>query len=202
MFALSSARRREMLDRYGMEVLSVAVLPLGGSEPGWTLAAISAVVEAAFGSERRISIQPLLRLPLHPSPLILTPTPAHFVPSPWAYVLAGWQVRVGRTHPSEGNSRRSAMPKARAQLGRPYHDRARGRLAHGTGPTGNRPSNRRARLNLSILAGGACQSMPARSVREKEMAVRATVTTGVTINHPSLDKTRDKTGPLPRVKHA
>ena len=117
------------------------------------------------------------------------------------------------------------------------HDRAGGRLAHGTGPTGNRPSNRRARLNLSILArggrlrrakaaqafttgsnpngyrlshtgfrlkipdgsmaGGACQAMPARSVREKEMAVRATVTTGVTINHPSLDKTRDKTGPLP-----
>ena len=69
--------------------------------------------------------------------------------------------------------------------------------ATGANPFGYRLSHVGVGLEIpdTSTAGASCQAMPARSVREEEMVALASVTSGVTTNHPSLDRTR----PLPSV---
>ena len=67
--------------------------------------------------------------------------------------------------------------------------------ATGANPYGYRLSHVGVGLEIpdTLTAGASCQAMPARSVREEEMVALASVTSGVTTNHLSLDRTR----PLP-----
>ena len=154
MFARSFARRRETLNRYGMEALSgngfavgrlrsQQALPVGvGVERRAPLVDAGGVADSHYSVQRH-GVRPAPGLPSSPSavppsgPRGSPPIPTRTATGP---AMPGW---AGDT----GHSR----------------------------------------------AGASRQAMPARSVREEEMAARASVTSAATANHASLDRTR----PLP-----